>query len=241
MIELDQLTRRFASVTAVDRLSLSARPGDILGFLGPNGAGKSTSMKMATGYLRPTAGTARIDGVDVWRRPVAAKRRFGYLPEGAPAYPEMPAEAFLGFVAEIRGLRGRRRRAAVDRAIARADLGSVLGRPIDTLSKGFKRRVGLAAALLHDPPVLILDEPTDGLDPNQKHAVRTLLRALSPGRTILVSTHLLEEVEALCTRVAIIARGRLVVESTPAALLAQSPDGRLDSLFRTLTAPATPA
>lgn len=238
MIELDQLTRRFGPLTAVDRLCLSARPGEILGFLGPNGAGKSTSMKMTTGCLRPTDGTARIDGIDVWRRPVEAKRRFGYLPEGAPAYPEMPAEAFLGFVARVRGVRGRQGRAAVDQAIARTDLDSVLGRPIDTLSKGFKRRVGLAAALLHDPPVLILDEPTDGLDPNQKHAVRTLLRTLSPGRTMLISTHILEEVEALCTRVAIIAHGRLVAEATPAGLLAQSPDGRLDSLFRSLTRPA---
>lgn len=241
MIELHRLTRRFGPLTAVNDLSLTVRPGEVLGFLGPNGAGKSTSMKMATGYLRPTAGTARIVGIDVWQHPVVAKRHFGYLPEGAPAYPEMTAQAFLRFVAQARGLRGRANRAAVDQAIARTDLESVLSRPVDRLSKGFKRRVGLAAALLHDPPVLILDEPTDGLDPNQKHGVRTLLRDLAHERAILVSTHILEEVAAVCTRVAIIAHGRLVTESTPDALLAQSPDGSLDSVFRRLTQPGDAA
>jgi ABC-2 type transport system ATP-binding protein len=235
MLEIDSLTKRFDSVTAVDSLSLTVRPGEVLGFLGPNGAGKTTTMKMVTGYLTPNGGRARICGHDIFTDTIAAQRRLGYLPEGAPAYGEMTPREFLDFVADVRGLRGAAAIAARDLAASRTSLESVIDRPIETLSKGFRRRVGLAQSILHDPEVLILDEPTDGLDPNQKHAVRELIRAISPAKTIVISTHLLEEVEAICTRAVIIDRGRIVADGTPAELAARGPNGRLDDLFRGLT------
>ena len=235
MLEISTLTKRFDAVTAVDGLTLTVRPGEVLGFLGPNGAGKTTTMKMVTGYLAPDGGSARICGHDIVADTLAAQRRIGYLPEGAPAYGEMTPREFLSFIAGVRGLRGPAAQDALRIAASRTALEAVMERPIETLSKGFRRRVGLAQAILHDPEVLILDEPTDGLDPNQKHAVRELIRAISPAKTIVISTHLLEEVEAICTRAVIIARGKLVADGTPAELMAKAPNGRLDDLFRALT------
>ena len=218
MIETHELTKRYGGKTAVDGISFRVEPGEVLGFLGPNGAGKSTTMKMIAGFLAPSAGTARVCGHDVIAEPLAAKRAIGYLPEGAPSYGEMSAGGFLQFVADVRGLTGEVRRERIGAVVERLALGGVLLQPIDTLSKGFRRRVGLAAAILHDPPVLILDEPTDGLDPNQKHEVRGLIREMSRERTIVISTHILEEVDAVCTRAVIIAAGRLLADATPAEL-----------------------
>jgi ABC-2 type transport system ATP-binding protein len=198
------------------------RQGEVLGFLGPNGAGKSTTMKMITGFLAPTSGTAIVCGADIVGDPIHAKRHIGYLPEGAPCYPDMTPASFLRFIAHIRGFSGEAARSRIDLAVERTQLHSVLAQPIETLSKGYKRRVGLAQALLHDPDVLILDEPTDGLDPNQKHEVRTLINQLAPQKAIIISTHLLEEVDAVCTRAIIIAAGRILADGTPAELEARS-------------------
>ncbi len=222
MLELKSLTRRFGTLLAVDNLSFQVEPGTVLGFLGPNGAGKSTTMKMLTGFLAPTAGTATVFGHDIRNDGLAARKKMGYLPEGAPLYGELSVARFLRFVAEARGFRGDETRRRVGDAVERLDLSEVLGQSIETLSKGFKRRVGLAQAILHDPPVLVLDEPTDGLDPNQKHEVRRLIREMAPRKITVVSTHILEEVDALCSRAMIIARGRLLADDTPAGLLAQS-------------------
>jgi ABC-2 type transport system ATP-binding protein len=222
MIEIEGLTKRFGPVTAVADLSLSVAKGEVLGFLGPNGAGKSTTMKMITGYLAPSAGQISVCGHDLASDAIAAQSQIGYLPEGAPAYGDMTPAQFLRFAAEVRGFRGDAAKAVVSKTAARTELTGVLDQPIETLSKGFKRRVGLAQAILHDPPVLIMDEPTDGLDPNQKHSVRTLLRTMAPTKAIIVSTHLLEEVEAICTRAVIIDRGRIVADGKPAELLARS-------------------
>jgi len=218
MVEVRHLSKRFGPILAVDDVSFSVGRGEVLGFLGPNGAGKSTTMKMITGFLAPSAGTALVCGADIGTDPIAAKRAIGYLPEGAPTYPDMTPLGFLQFVARIRGFAGKEAREAIDAAIECTSLKSVLEQPIDTLSKGFKRRVGLAQALLHDPPVLILDEPTDGLDPNQKHDVRKLINLLASEKAIIISTHLLEEVDAVCTRAVVIAGGRLVADGTPAEL-----------------------
>ncbi|HET7299774.1 MAG TPA: ABC transporter ATP-binding protein [Oleiagrimonas sp.] len=222
MIETEQLTRRYGSLTAVDRLTLRAEPGQVLGLLGPNGAGKSTAMRMISGFLAPSSGTARVCGFDVRRHPLQARRALGYLPEGAPSYGEMTVREFLWFIARARGLKGETIWARFDDVVGRLQLEAVLGQTIDTLSKGFKRRVGLAQAIIHDPPALMLDEPTDGLDPNQKHQVRALIDAMARDRTILISTHLLEEVHALCSRVVIIAEGRLLADATPAELESRS-------------------
>ena len=224
MIEIDHLTKQFGPIMAVDDVSFDVARGEVVGFLGPNGAGKSTTMKMATGFMRPTLGTARICEFDVLEDPVDVKQRIGYLPEGAPMWPDMTSAAFLKFIARVRGFDGSE---AVDRirtAIDKTQLAGVLEQPIDTLSKGYKRRVGLAQALLHDPQVLILDEPTDGLDPNQKHEVRELIRGMADDKAIVVSTHILEEVEAVCSRAVIIANGRIVADSTPEELLSRAPD-----------------
>jgi ABC-2 type transport system ATP-binding protein len=235
MIEIQHLTKRFGPLTAVNDLSLTVGPGEVLGFLGPNGAGKSTTMKMVTGFLAPDQGSVRICGHDIVQDTIAAQKKLGYLPEGAPAYGEMTPRHFLHFIAEVRGLSGEAEKAATARAIAGAELQSVLDQPIETLSKGFRRRVGLAQAILHDPDVLVLDEPTDGLDPNQKHAVRGLIRGMARNKTIIVSTHLLEEVDAICTRAVIIDKGRIVIDAKPPELAARSPSGRLDDVFRQLT------
>lgn len=234
MLKIEGLTKRYGRHTVVDNLTFGCQPGEVLGFLGPNGAGKSTTMKMITGFVAPSAGTAAICGHDIQTDTLAAQRRLGYLPEGAPLYAEMTPGQFLAFIADVRGLAGDARRARVDEVIERLHLGPVLDQKIDTLSKGFKRRVGLAQAILHDPDVLILDEPTDGLDPNQKHEVRELIRSMSADKLIVISTHILEEVEAVCSRAIIIAEGRILVDDTPANLAAQG-DGSLDVVFREVT------
>ena len=208
---------------ALSSVSFSVSQGQVLGFLGPNGAGKSTTMKMLSGFLTPTEGVARICGFDIEKEPVKAKREIGYLPEGAPTYGEMTPTAFLDFIADIRDLRGAQKRRRLDEVISRLHLEPVLLQSIDTLSKGYKRRVGLAQAIIHDPRVLILDEPTDGLDPNQKHEVRSLISEMAADKIIIISTHILEEVHAVCDRAIIIAHGRILADETPAGLEARSP------------------
>ncbi|MCA1779709.1 MAG: ABC transporter ATP-binding protein [Xanthomonadaceae bacterium] len=230
MIEAKKLTRRYGDFTAVDRLSFTVESGTVLGFLGPNGAGKSTTMKMLTGFLPPSSGTARIHGHDIIENSLAARRLVGYLPEGAPLYGELPVKRFMDFIAGARGFRGAEAERRIDQALERLQLDEVRNQTIETLSKGFKRRVGLAQAIISDPPVLILDEPTDGLDPNQKQQVRRLIREMSEGKIIIISTHILEEVDALCSRAMIIARGRLLADDTPASLLARSRYARAVSL-----------
>ena len=222
MLDIQGLTKRFGSLVAVDNITFQVDRGAVLGFLGPNAAGKTTTMRMIAGFLPPSAGRALVCGYDVVEQPIEVKRRIGYLPEGAPLYEDMTPVGFLSFVAATRGIAGAARRAAIDRAAEHLQLGEVLHQPIGTLSKGFKRRVGLAHAILHDPDVLILDEPTDGLDPNQKHDVRELIHRMAADKAIVISTHLLEEVTAVCTRAIIIARGRLVADATPEELLAMS-------------------
>jgi ABC-2 type transport system ATP-binding protein len=222
MIAVRHLSKRFGPIAAVDDISFAVARGEVLGFLGPNGAGKSTTMKMITGFLAPTSGTAVICGAEISQAPIAAKRHIGYLPEGAPAYPDMTPAGFLDFIARIRGFARAEAKRRIGLAVERTQLDSVLDQPIETLSKGFKRRVGLAQALLHDPDVLVLDEPTDGLDPNQKHQVRRLIRALAPEKAIVISTHILEEVDAVCTRAIIIAAGRVLADGSPGALEARS-------------------
>ena len=237
LIEIEGLTKRFGAFTAVDNVSFTVSRGEVLGFLGPNGAGKSTTMRMLAGFMTPTAGTARICGHDVQTDSVAARRTLGFLPEGAPTYPEMTVEAFLSFVAAIRGYGGKEAAKRIARAIELTTLQGVRLQPVETLSKGFKRRVGLAQAILHDPRVLIMDEPTDGLDPNQKHEVRTLIRQMAPEKAIVISTHILEEVDAICTRAIIIARGKVLADATPAELEKRHPSGKLDDVFRDITQP----
>lgn len=223
MIEIQQLTRHFGDFCAVDRLSFSVAPGEILGFLGPNGAGKSTTMKMLTGFLTPTSGSVKICGFDIEQQPLEAKRLIGYLPEGAPAYGDMTVWQFLQFMADMRGMTGEIKAQRLKVVIDQVQLDEVLHKPVDTLSKGFKRRVGLAQAIMHDPKVLILDEPTDGLDPNQKQQVRELILNMAKDKIIIISTHILEEVSAVCTRAIIIAHGRLLSDDSPQDLLARSP------------------
>ena len=236
MIEVKGLVKTYGAKRAVDGISFTVNRGEILGFLGPNGAGKSTTMKMLTGFIRPDAGTARVGGIDVTADPVGVKRQLGYLPESAPAYPEMTVEEFLGFIAEIRGFRESvEKRARIEHVLGLTHLTTVRTQTIETLSKGYKQRAGFAQALIHNPPALVLDEPTDGLDPNQKNEVRTLIRSMAAEKAVILSTHILEEVDAICTRVIIIAGGRIVADETPAALRARRPGARLDEIFRTLT------
>jgi len=223
MVEIQDLTKSFGSIMAVNRVSFTVAQGEVLGFLGPNGAGKSTTMKMITGFLTPTSGTVRVCGYDVQDQPLEAKQRMGYLPEGAPAYQDMTPASFLNFIGEMRGLRGEGLRKAVSETMEKVNLQTVMHQSIETLSKGFKRRVGLAQAILHDPDVLVLDEPTDGLDPNQKHEVRTLIRAMAQHKAIILSTHILEEVHAVCTRAMIISQGKVVSDGTPAELEGKAP------------------
>ncbi len=222
MIEISNLTKRFAQHTVVDNLSFSVQPGEVLGFLGPNGAGKSTTMKMLTGFLAPTSGSASILGFDIQKDCLKAQRLIGYLPEGAPCYGDMTVRRFLEFIAEVRGFKGAEKRERVAKAVAQVELEAVLEQSIETLSKGFKRRVGLAQAILHDPKVLILDEPTDGLDPNQKHQVRKLIQSLAYDKIVIISTHILEEVSAVCTRAVVIAHGKLLADGTPLELESRS-------------------
>jgi ABC-2 type transport system ATP-binding protein len=222
MLEIRHLVKSFGPLIAVDDVSFTVPQGEVLGFLGPNGAGKSTTMKMITGFLAPTAGTAIICGYDIATQTIAAKRHIGYLPEGAPAYPDMTPADFLDFIAHIRGFSGDEAMRRIGRVVEMIRIGEVMHQPIETLSKGFKRRVGVAQALLHEPDVLILDEPTDGLDPNQKYEMRTVITAMRPNKAIIISTHLLEEVEAVCSRAIIIAHGRILADGTPAELAQRS-------------------
>ena len=241
MLEIENLTKRYGQHTVVDDLSFRCAAGEVLGFLGPNGAGKSTTMKMVTGFVPPSAGRVSVCGLDIDQASLEARRCIGYLPEGAPCYPEMTPSSFLEFIADIRGLTRAERKTRLDSVIEALHLGPVLNQSIDTLSKGFKRRVGLAQAILHDPKVLILDEPTDGLDPNQKHEVRQLIQEMSKDKVIILSTHILEEVEAVCSRAIIITRGKVVFDGTPSELKERSPSGRLDEVFREITTAAAPA
>jgi ABC-2 type transport system ATP-binding protein len=236
MIKTQNLSKQYDGLLAVDDLTFSVEPGEVLGFLGPNGAGKSTTMRMLAGFITPSSGSASVGGHDVQLEPLAAKAVLGYLPEGAPHYGEMTVGSFLDFIADLRGLIGARRKARLDHVIGRLQLDGVIAQTMETLSKGFKRRVGLAQAIVHDPQVLILDEPTDGLDPIQKHEVRTLIAEIAKEKTIVISTHILEEVDAVCTRAVIIARGRLVADDTPSGLRKLAPSGRLDDVFRAVAA-----
>ena len=222
MIEINHLTKKFDQFAAVDDLNFNVEEGEVLGFLGPNGAGKSTTMKVITGFLSPSAGSVTVDGYDITKNPIEAKALIGYLPEGAPSYGDMTTIEFLNFIAEIRGFRGEQIAARVQHVLKEVALESVAHQTIETLSKGFKRRVGLAQAIMHDPKVLILDEPTDGLDPNQKHHVRELIKNLAKDKIVVISTHILEEVTAVCSRAIIIADGKIVADGTPAELEAKS-------------------
>lgn len=235
MIKVQNLVKRFGPREAVRGVSFEVRPGDVLGFLGPNGAGKTTTMRMITGYLPPTSGSAWINGINVADQPVEARRLIGYLPENAPSYGDMTVEEFLRFIASMRGFSGAEARRRVDETIDRCMLSTVRRQPIETLSKGYRQRTCFAQAILHDPPCLILDEPTEGLDPNQKHVVRSMIRNMAAQKTIIFSTHILEEVEAICTRVIIISDGRIVADSTPSEL---RKEGTLDEVFRRLTTTA---
>src|SRR5215472_6336285 len=238
MLEIRHLVKHFGPLAAVDDVSFTVPRGEVLGFLGPNGAGKSTTMKMITGFVAPTSGTAIICGHDIAREPIAAKRCIGYLPEGAPAYPDMTPAEFLGFIARIRGFVGRDAQSRIGRVVEMIHIAEVLHQPIDTLSKGYRRRVGVAQALLHDPQVLLLDEPTDGLDPNQKYEMRRIIEAMRPNKAIVISTHLLEEVEAVCSRAIIIAHGRILADAAPAELTRRS---RLHNAVRLAATGATNA
>ncbi|MHC4153991.1 MAG: ABC transporter ATP-binding protein [Planctomycetota bacterium] len=234
MISVKELRRKFGSIVAVDGISFEAVKGDVLGFLGPNGAGKTTAMRMIACFLPPDGGTATVCGHDILREPIKVRQSLGYLAENAPAYSEMTVGSFLKFVCDARQIYGKARNEALDRIVVLCAIESVYHQTIETLSKGYRRRVGLAQALIHDPPVLILDEPTDGLDPNQKHEVRQLISKMAKDKCIVVSTHILEEVEAVCNRTIIIQRGRILVDSTPDELK-QKYQASLDEVFRKLT------
>jgi ABC-2 type transport system ATP-binding protein len=234
MIEVQHLRRCFGPVVAVDDISFTAQKGEVLGFLGPNGAGKSTAMKMLACFLPPDGGTAKVCGHDITTESVAVRRCLGYLAENAPAYNEMTVAGFLGFVCDARQIAGKDRKQALDRIVSMCSIESVYHQTIEKLSKGYRRRVGLAQALIHDPQVLILDEPTDGLDPNQKHEVRQLINQMAQEKCIIISTHILEEVEQVCNRTIIIARGKILVDSTPAKLTEEH-GCSLNEVFRKIT------
>ena len=235
MLEVKNLVKRFGSFEAVKGISFTVAKGEVLGFLGPNGAGKSTTMRMITGFLPPTSGTASICGHDVLLDPVGAKQCLGYLPESAPSYRAMTVRDFLRFIAEARGFYGKAAKARVDEVIEKARLAPVVNKTIETLSKGYRQRTCFAQAILHDPAVLIMDEPTDGLDPNQKQTVREMIKEMAAEKAIVISTHILEEVDAVCTRALVIADGQIKADGTPAQLRAMDPSGRLDVVFHNLT------
>ena len=236
LIEVNQLTKSFGPFKAVDDITFNLNRGEVLGFLGPNGAGKTTTMRMITGFLPATSGSIKVCGNSVYKEPIAVKEKIGYVPEGAPLYGEMTVISFLKFISSIRKIKKEYIEKSINNAIDKLGLEKVLYQQIETLSKGYKRRVGLAQAILHDPDVLILDEPTDGLDPNQKHEVRKLITEMSKSKAIIISTHILEEVDAVCSRAMIIANGKLIVDKTPQALLDTGTNNEtLDDVFRTLT------
>jgi len=235
MLTVNNLTKSFGSIQAVKGVSFTVEKGEVLGFLGPNGAGKSTTMRMITGFIPPTSGTASICGHDIISDPVAAKRCIGYLPENAPSYHTMTVTDFLTFIGRIRGFEGMELGKRVEAAIEKSRLETVRRQTIETLSKGYRQRTCFAQAILHDPQVLVMDEPTDGLDPNQKFVVRQMIKEMSADKAIIVSTHILEEVDAVCSRAIIIANGIVVANGTPSDLRARDPEGRLDVVFRKLT------
>ena len=236
MLEVRNLKKSFGDFQAVKGVSFSVKEGEVLGFLGPNGAGKSTTMRMITGFLPPSSGTAIINGHDVQAEPIAAKRDLGYLPEAAPSYRAMTVRDYLSFIAEIRGFKGAEAAKKVAEVVVQAKLEGVAGQTIETLSKGYRQRTAFAAAIIHDPKVLIMDEPTDGLDPNQKFTVREMIKSMAAkGKAIIISTHILEEVDAVCSKVVVIAGGEKKFDGTPAELKAMDPSGRLDVVFRRLT------
>lgn len=235
MLKVENLKKSFGDFQAVKGVSFSVGKGEVLGFLGPNGAGKSTTMRMITGFLAPTSGTAEICGHDIVKDPVAAKRCIGYLPENAPSYRAMTVEEFLAFIAEVRGFSGKAAKDRVEAVLAKARLEKVAKQTIDTLSKGYRQRTCFAQAILHDPQVLIMDEPTDGLDPNQKFVVREMIKEMSSEKAIIVSTHILEEVDAVCTRTVVIAHGEKKADCTPDELKKLDPSGDLGVVFRKLT------
>jgi len=234
MISVDKLRRSFGSILAVDDISFEVKKGEVLGFLGPNGAGKSTAMKMLACFLEPDSGTASVCGYDIRKDPVGVRTCMGYLAENAPAYGEMTVGSFLNFICDARQIAGTKRKQALDRVVPMCSIESVYHQSIETLSKGYKRRVGLAQALIHDPQVLILDEPTDGLDPNQKHEVRLLINKMASEKCIIISTHILEEVEAICSRTVIIAKGKILADSTPKQLKDKY-HCSLEEVFRKIT------
>jgi ABC-2 type transport system ATP-binding protein len=235
MLKVDNLKKSFGDFQAVKGISFEVKKGEVLGFLGPNGAGKSTTMRMITGFIPPTSGTAEICGHDILKDPVGAKRALGYLPENAPSYRSMTVTDFLAFIARIRGFYGTEAKAKVEAAIEKAKLTNVARQTIETLSKGYRQRTCFAQAILHDPQVLIMDEPTDGLDPNQKFVVREMIKEMAAEKAIIISTHILEEVDAVCTRAIVIARGEIKADGTPEKLRAMDPSGKLDVVFRSLT------
>ena len=235
MISISNITKKFGDFVAVDNLSMDVKKGEVLGFLGPNGAGKSTTMKMVTGFMKPTQGTITVKGMNVEVDPIECKKLIGYLPEGAPLYGDMTPLNMLKFVSYIRGMTSREFKAALDIVVTKTEITDVINQPIDTLSKGYKRRVGLAQALIHDPEILILDEPTDGLDPNQKHQVRNLINEMGKKKAIIISTHILEEVDAVCSRACIIAKGKKIVDKKPKELKKSFKNNNLDSIFREIT------
>ncbi len=234
MIEAKELRRSFGPIVAVDGISFNVEKGQVLGLLGPNGAGKTTAMRMLACFLTPDSGTATVCGYDILQNPVEIRRSLGYLAENSPTYSEMTVGGFLNFVCDARQIKGKDRKQALDRIVPMCSIESVYHQTIETLSKGYIRRVGLAQALIHDPQVLILDEPTDGLDPNQKHEVRRLINKMSQDKCIIISTHVLEEVEAVCSRTIIISRGRILVDSTPQQLK-EKHNCSLDEVFRRIT------
>jgi len=222
MIKVNNLAKVFGAKRAVDGITFSVERGEVLGFLGPNGAGKSTTMRMITGFIPPSAGSVSVGGFDIVEQPIQARRLIGYLPENAPAYTDMTVHGFLNFAAEIRGMSGDARKKAVARAVNLCFLEPVLHQSVETLSKGYRHRTCFAQSIIHDPDVLVLDEPTDGLDPNQKHEVRQLIRRMGEKKAIIFSTHILEEVDAACSRAIIIDRGRIVANGTPEELRRKS-------------------
>ena len=234
MIEVKELRRSFGPVVAVDGISFNVEKGQVLGLLGPNGAGKSTAMRMLACFLRPDSGTASVCGYDILKSPIEVRKSIGYLAENVPAYNEMTVGSFLDFICDAREIKGKARKKALDKVVPMCSIDSVYHQTIETLSKGYKRRVGLAQSLIHDPEVLILDEPTDGLDPNQKYEVRKLINKMAKDKCIIISTHILEEVEAVCSRTIIIARGKILVDSTPEELK-EKYQCSLDAVFRRIT------
>ena len=235
MISIFNLTKKFDQFTAVNNLSMNVNKGEVLGFLGPNGAGKSTTMKMITGFIKPTDGIIKVKNMNVEIEPIECKKVIGYLPEGAPLYGDMTPKNMLKFVSSIRGMNAKEFQSAYDNVVVQTQITDVINQPIETLSKGYKRRVGLAQALIHDPEILILDEPTDGLDPNQKHHVRNLINEMGKEKAIIISTHILEEVDAVCSRACIIAKGKKIIDKKPSELKKIYKNKNLDNIFREIT------